>query len=270
MATKPVMQFCEDDVVLNSIPAVSAQAVSPAAAPAPIQSKPAANGGGQPPAPPADALASADEDFDPAQYSGFLGKLKVPLGTVARLAVLGPVARGFRHYHEQSKQYILCASKRDKAILIDRAACCEHLGDAKFAVAALAWHYTLASPKDGKLTTLESAAHGSVAALVVPAAGWGSIKNGVPEGGKLTDFDVKAWPRSNGFGLEFGVQASSQAAWKRLPADVQRRILAEAERLKSHLASRIGKTLTPAQIKALVSLPARDEENFDDVMSAIE
>lgn len=267
MATKPTMQYREEDEVLNSIPASGREVATSSPS---TQPKPAANSGAQPPAPPAATLVSADDDFDPAQYNGFLAKLKVPQGTMARFAILGPVAQGFRHYHEQSKQYIVCLSKREKAMIVEPSACCEHLGDAKYARAALVWHYALANPKDGKLATLESAAHGAVIAVVVPGASWGSIRNAVPDGGKLTDFDVKAWPRSNGFGLEFAVQAQSQAAWKRLPADIQHRILAESERLKTHLASRLGKTLTLAQIKALVSLPEREDEDLDGMMSAVE
>jgi hypothetical protein len=212
-------------------------------APEPTQQAPLAA-----PAPATTVLLDADEEFDASVYSNNLPKLKVPTGAVARFAILGPVADGFRHYAPDSKTYYACISKRDgkRPAITEKAPCCELWDEAKYYRSALILHYTGADPKTGKL----SGNSWQLAALVVAGAGWGQIKNMVPEGMKVVDLDFKAMPRTNGFGLEFSVQANA-AAWKKSSPETQAQIAAEAERLKSQLTAKLGKVLTPQQLKAI-------------------
>lgn len=200
------------------------------------------------PVPAPTVLLDADEEFDASVYSNNLPKLKVPTGAVARFAVLGPVAEGFRHYAPDSKTYYACISKRDgkRPAITEKAPCCELWDEAKYCRAALILHYTGADPKTGKLNSPSW----QLAALVVAGPGWGQIKNMVPEGMKVVDLDFKAMPRTNGFGLEFAVQANA-AAWKKSSPELQAQVNAEAERLKAQLPAKLGKVLTPLQIKAM-------------------
>lgn len=195
-------------------------------------------------------------------YSNTLPKLKVPTGTVARFAILGPVADGFRHYAEDSKTYYACISKRDgkRPAVVEQAECCKLWGEAKFYRSALILHYTGADPKSGKLLGNSS---WQLAALVVAGAGWGQIKNVAPEGVKVVDLDYKATPRTNGFGLEFSVQANA-AAWKKSAQEIQAQVMAEAERLKGQLPAKLGKVLNPQQLKAIAG-QARSGGDLDSL-----
>src|SRR5271169_5105821 len=81
--------------------------------------KTAAPGGAQQNPTPAPAAVrpapaeSADDNFDPQTVSTALPKVTVNAGQVARIAILGPVVSGFRHFHEPSKTYVRCISERD-------------------------------------------------------------------------------------------------------------------------------------------------------------
>jgi hypothetical protein len=246
-----MFQFDEDvnDVVPMTKAAAAGQAAQ-TAVPS-TASAPTATGG---PAEPTlvaapTTLSDADADFDASIYSNNLSKLKVPTGTVARFAILGPVADGFRHYAPDSKTYYACISKRDgkRPAIVEQAECCKLWGEAKFYRSALILHYTGADPKTGKLNGNSS---WQLEALVVAGAGWGQIKNVAPEGVKLGDLDYKATPRTSGFGLEFSVQANA-AAWKKSSPEIQAQIVAEVERLKCQLPVKLGKVLIPVQIKAI-------------------
>ena len=193
-------------------------------------------------------LSDADAEFDASIYSNSLPKLKVPTGAVARFAILGPVADGFRHYAPDSKTYYACISKRDgkRPAVVEQAECCKQWDEAKFYRSALILHYTGSDPKTGKLVGNSW----QLEALVVSGLGWGQIKNMVPEGVKVGDLDFKAIPRTNGFGLDFSIQANA-AAWKKSSPETQAQVMAEGERLKGQLPAKLGKVLTPFQIKAI-------------------
>lgn len=246
-----MFQFTED--VSDVVPMTKAAAAQAAQAAVPSTPASTSTGTEGPPAPTSvvapTVLSDADAEFDASMYSNNLPKLKVPPGTVARIAILGPVADGFRHYAPDSKTYYACVSKRDgkRPAVVEQAECCKLWGDAKFYRSALILHYTGADPKTGKLN-----GNGSwqIEALVVAGTGWGQIKNVAPEGVKLGDIDYKAMPRTNGFGLEFSVQANA-AAWKSLSPETQALVMAEADRLKGQLPAKLGKVLTPIQIKAI-------------------
>ena len=213
------------------------------------------------------SLSDADAEFDASMYSNNLPKLKVPTGTVARFAILGPVADGYRHYAEDSKTYYACISKRDvkRPAVVEHAECCKLWGDAKFYRSALILHYTGADPKTGKLNGNSS---WQIETLVVAGAGWGQIKNVAPEGVKVGDLDYKATPRTNGFGLEFSVQANA-AAWKNSSPEIQAQVMAEAERLKGQLPAKLGKVLTPFQIKTIAA-QTRSGGDLDALAEALE
>jgi hypothetical protein len=214
-----------------------------------------------PPVPAPTVLLDADEDFDASAYSNSLPKLKVADGTVARFAVLGPVAEGFRHYNDETKTYYRCISKRGgkRPAITEKAQCCDLCDEAKYYRSALVLHYTDADPKSGKL----KGDGWQLAALVVSGAGWGQLKNMVPEGVKTADVDFKAMPRTNGFGLEFAFQASP-AAWKKASPEFQAQVMTEAERLKVQLEAKLGKVLTPLQLKAIAG-QTRDSDDLDSL-----
>ncbi len=251
-----MFQFTEDvnDVVPMTKAAAAAQ-VAQAAMPSKLASASPETAAlaAPPPAAAPTVLSDADAEFDASMYSNNLPKLKVPTGTVARFAILGPVADGFRHYAPDSKTYYACISKRDgkRPAVVEQAECCKLWGEAKFYRSALILHYTGADPKTGKLNGNSS---WQLEALVVAGAGWGQIKNVAPEAVKVGDLDYKATPRTNGFGLEFSVQANA-AAWKASSPETQALVMAEAERLKGQLPAKLGKVLTPAQIKAIAGQP---------------
>jgi hypothetical protein len=265
-----MFQFTED---VNDVVPMTKAAAAAQAAQAAMPSKPASASTetAAPATPPTVAaptvLSDADAEFDASMYSNNLPKLKVPTSTVARFAILGPVADGFRHYAPDSKTYYACISKRDgkRPAVVEQAECCKLWGEAKFYRSALVLHYTGADPKSGKLNANSS---WQLEALVVAGAGWGQIKNVAPEGVKLGDLDYKATPRTNGFGLEFSVQANA-AAWKSSPPEIQAQVMAEAERLKGQLPAKLGKVLTPLQIKAIAG-QARSGGDLDALAEVLD
>jgi hypothetical protein len=173
-------QFIDD---LEDVHATTKVATAPQATPTSPQSTETAAPVAATPVPAPTVLLDADEEFDASVYSNSLPKLKVPTGTVARFAILGPVAEGFRHYDPQTKSYYLCISKRDgkRPVIVEKAECCKVWDEAKYCRAALILHYTGADPKTGKL----SGNSWQVSALVVAGPGWGQIKGVVPEGAKV-------------------------------------------------------------------------------------
>jgi hypothetical protein len=257
-----MFQFDEDvnDVVPMTKAAAAAQAAQTAVPSTASASTPTGGPVAPTPLTAPTTLSDADAEFDASMYSNNLLKLKVPTGTVARFAILGPVADGFRHYAPDSKSYYACISKRDgkRPAIVEQAECCKLWDEAKFYRSALILHYTGADPKTGKLNGNNS---WQIEALVVAGAGWGQIKNVAPEGVKLGDLDYKATPRTNGFGLEFSVQANA-AAWKKSSTEIQAQVVAEAERLKGQLPVKLGKVLTPVQIKA-IAVQARNGGDLD-------
>jgi len=98
---KKVKPFIEetDDLPVASQAAVAPAPVQPVAVAQPIVSE------------------SCDDEFDASTVSTALPKVKVTSGQVCRVALLGPVVSGFRHFHEGTKSYIICLSERDPAHL---------------------------------------------------------------------------------------------------------------------------------------------------------
>jgi len=88
-----------------------------------------------------------------------------------------------------------------------------------------------------------------IAAIVVPGPGWSALKNIIPEGGKLTDVDVKMSARASGFGNDFNLQSAQEAYLK--DAATAAKVKQLAEPLVKHLAEKLGKKLNDLQIRAL-------------------
>jgi hypothetical protein len=263
-----MFQFTEDvNDVVPMTKATPAASTAPPAVPSIPASASTQTGGpaSQTPVSAPTVLSDADAEFDASMYSNNLTKLKVPTGTMARFAILGPVADGFRHYAADTKTYYACISKRDgkRPAVVEQAECCKLWPEVKFYRSVLILHYTGADPKTGKL----AGNSWQVEALVVSGLGWGQIKDVVPEGVKVVDLDFKAIPRANGFGLDFSIQAHA-AAWKKSSPETQAQVMAEAERLKGQLAAKLGKVLTPLQIKAMGG-QMRTEGDLDRLAEAL-
>jgi len=88
-----------------------------------------------------------------------------------------------------------------------------------------------------------------IAVIVVPGPGWSALKNIIPEGGKLTDVDVKLSARASGFGNDFNLQSAQEAYLK--DAATAAKVKQLAEPLVKHLAEKLGKKLNDLQIRAL-------------------
>jgi hypothetical protein len=208
------------------------------------------------------SIGDADDDFDSTSVSTALAKVKVTPGQVARVALLGPVASGFRHFHEPTKSYIQCTSERDPnhpARIIKQGNCCLSLQEAKWARVALVVQYLGVDAASGKIT----APGWRIASIVVPGPGWAALKNIVPEGSKLTAIDIKVSARTNGFGNDFNLQSTEAAYLK--SAETVAKVNAAAEPLIPHLSEKLGKRFTDMQLKAVINSgkPASDE--LDDL-----
>lgn len=226
----------------------------PAAAPAPKQA----------PATTAQTTTQdANDDFDPSSVSTVLPRLKVTEGNVVRFALIGPVESGFRHYHEASRSYIRCLSERDPqqpTTIIKQGVCCELLGsDAKWARSVLVVSYTGIDNVTGKITS----PGWRIASIVVPGPGWQQLKNAVPEGSKVTALDFKMATRANGMGYDYFLQ-SLEAAYLKNP-ETAAKVHAAAQPFVQHLGAKIGKSLSPIQVKALVGAARSVNESLDDL-----
>jgi hypothetical protein len=179
-----------------------------------------------------------------------LPKVKVTSGQVCRVALLGPVVSGFRHFHEGTKSYIVCLSERDPnhvAQITKTASCCQSLPEPKWARVALVIQYLGVDAVSGKIVQPGY----RLAAIVVPGPGWSALKNCIPEGGKLTDVDIKMSTRASGFGNDFNLQ-TAQAAYLKNP-EVVAKVKQLAEPLVKHLAEKLGKKMSDLQLRAIIA-----------------
>jgi hypothetical protein len=252
-------KFIEDAEDLQLAPATVAAAV--ASAPAPVQ--PATPAVVKPATVAPIVSESCDDEFDASTVSTALPKVKVTAGQVCRVALLGPVSSGFRHFHEGTKSYIICNSERDPAHLAQItkiASCCQSLPESKWARAALVIQYLGVDATSGKIIQ----PGWRIAAVVIPGPGWSALKNIIPEGGKLTDVDVKMSARTSGFGNDFNLQ-TAQAAYLKDEATAAK-VQKLAAPLVKHLAEKLGKKLSDLQIRALsASEGASTPGDLDDL-----
>jgi len=229
-------KFIETEEDLPVAPSSQAAAAA-AVAPAPVQ--PATQTVAKPVVKPEAVVSeSCDDEFDASSVSTALPKVKVTSGQVCRVALLGPVVSGFRHFHEGTKSYIICNSERDPdhvAQILKQGSCCQSLPEAKWCRAALVVQYLGVDAVSGK--------------IVQP--GWSALKNCIPEGGKLTDVDIKMSARASGFGNDFNLQ-TAQAAYLKNP-EVVAKVKQLAEPRVKHLAEKLGKKMSDLQLRAFIA-----------------
>jgi hypothetical protein len=253
-----MQQFSDelDDLQVPTLPQqVPSKANGKATAVAPAKSAPAT-------VPDAD-----DVDFDDAEYlkdTDFIGVIKIVRGEFARFAW----APGFKLKHGKVHYFtgvgsVRCASTEEK-----KAPCCAK-GAPKDKFIGLAFSYSNIDKKSGKFASPETKPEIEVKAVRLSRANYKDIVSGLEEDQKPVDVDFKFFhDPSRSFGYRFAKIANTPR-WHM----VREQALALLEPYKTpegqaKLASRLGKTLTAAELAGLAAGGDIDEDpSLEDVES---
>jgi hypothetical protein len=244
------MQHFDDDDDFTTLPTPApSTAFKPKTDGKPTNGKTNGQASAKPPVADVDETGFGDEaDEKYLSNEDYLPALKILRGEVGRFAF----APGFKLKHRKIHFFegtgsICCLSTKEK-----KAVCCSTGNPAKDRFVGLIIAYDNCDKKSGKFATNETKPVVAIKAIRLSRANYQDLNSIPEEDQSIHDLDLKMYhDPSRSFGYRFG-RVSSTPRWKMLPAA---EITALLEPFKDgvKLTSRLGKMLTEAELKAVVT-----------------
>jgi hypothetical protein len=188
----------------------------------------------------ADERYLANEDYLPA--------LKILRGEIGRFAFAPDYKlKHSRIHYFEGVGSVRCLSTKEK-----KAVCCSTGNNPKSRFVGLIFSYENTDKKTGKFASNDTKPVVTVKAVRLSRSNYQDL-NSIPEENQdIHDLDLKMFhDPSRSFGYRFG-RVSSMPRWKMLP-EAEINALLEPYRDGTKLASRLGKVMTPAELKAIVT-----------------